>query len=179
MWEVSYQLDHIYSQQQLWLNLILVMTHGEQIREVKVWDWNVSAASATNMTFKQTSVLLLSSPAEPKIFILNTVIPCKSAKEKKKKQFPPVSENPVHCTARHRPPSKLIWASKLVKEVQSLQKTAASLHCRAVSVLPDRSCAPSSHTKFVLNPSAPTSKSCFLKSICLCMLSATNSPAES
>lgn len=29
MWEVSYQLDHIYSQQQLWLNLILVMTHSE------------------------------------------------------------------------------------------------------------------------------------------------------
>lgn len=38
MWEVSYQLDHIYSQQQLWLNLILVMTHSEQLREVKVWD---------------------------------------------------------------------------------------------------------------------------------------------
>lgn len=38
MWEVSYQLDHIYSQQQLWLNLILVMTHSEQLQEVKVWD---------------------------------------------------------------------------------------------------------------------------------------------
>lgn len=39
--------------------------------------------------------------------------------------------------------------------------------------------SPSSFISFFFNPSAPTSRSCFLESISLCMLSVTNSPAES
>lgn len=73
------------------------------------------------MTFTQTSVSLFCFPTKPKIFILTTVMPCKSGKgggEKRKqandKQFPRVSgkkmeaikiildNNSMNCTASVR-----------------------------------------------------------------------------
>lgn len=57
------------------------MSQAGKVGEVEVRERNVSGASATNMTFTQTSVLPFWADARPKIFTRTSVFRCESASE--------------------------------------------------------------------------------------------------